>query len=58
MTSGGLRVLEETHFRIERRILGNDDQMIDGIQPETDRVERFVGGGFEWKKHLWLVKLK
>jgi len=51
-------VLEETHLRIERRILGNDDQMIDGIEPETDGVERLVGRGFEWKTHLWLVKLK
>ena len=51
-------MIEDSYLRIERRILGYNNQVVDGVEPEPDSVERLVRGCFEWKKHLWLVKLK
>src|ERR1043165_341943 len=51
-----LLVREQSHLRVERRILGHDNQVIDGIQSETDGVKRFVCGKAKWKMHLSRLK--
>jgi hypothetical protein len=44
-------MVEKPGFRVECRILGNDDEMVDGVQAETDRIEFFVLLDFERELH-------
>src|SRR5262245_27577960 len=37
-------VFGEPYFRVKRRILGDDDQMIDGVEAEADNIEIFFLG--------------
>ena len=56
LPASGLLVLEQSHFRVERRILRHDNQVIDGIQSETNSVKRLVRGQAKWKMHLSQLK--
>src|SRR6185503_164104 len=51
LSSRRLFVLEEPDFGVERRIRRDDDEMIDGVQAKTDRVEWLTGWQLKREAH-------
>ena len=51
-------MLCESDFSIERRVLGYDDQMVDGVQAKTDGVELSLRRQCEGKLHFKSLSVK